>query len=97
MSDIAFPKINPARDKKYRAWVRTKPCILHSAYYNPVVAHHISAGGMGTKCSDYETVPLCHSHHLEIHDHGKDTFERKYSIDLKEEAERLKEEWDVRA
>jgi len=24
-----------------------------------IIAHHVRTGGLSTKCSDYETVPLC--------------------------------------
>ena len=91
-----WPMKKPKReqDKKYLEWMRLQACIVTEPCSVLVVAHHISAGGMGTKCSDYETVPLCNEHHREIHDKGKKTFQAKYSIDLKEEAERLKGEWD---
>lgn len=33
-------------------------------------AHHYGRGGMAIKCSDFETVALCHHHHMHWHQHG---------------------------
>ena len=89
----AFPKINPSRDKKYRAWVRTHPCLACSVSDETIADHHIHKLGTGIKCSDYETVPVCYDHHQEV-EKSREDFERRYGLDLKEEAERRKEEWD---
>jgi hypothetical protein len=34
-------------------------------------AHHFGTRGVGQKCSDYRTVPLCEAHHREFHDTGR--------------------------
>ena len=92
---IAFPKDNPERNKKYREWVRTHPCLACGVSDETIADHHIHKLGKGIKCSDYETVPVCYDHHQEV-EKSREDFERKYSIDLKEEAERLKGEWDAK-
>jgi hypothetical protein len=96
--NISFPKPKRVQDKKYLEWMRLHLCLVERNFIctGQTVAHHISTGGMGTKCSDYETAPLCHEHHREIHDKGKKIFQAKYEVDLKEEAERLKEVWDAK-
>lgn len=104
--NIAFPKPKREQDKKYLGWIQTYPSCLMKCHFivttyislcaGQIVAHHVSTGGMGTKCSDYETVPLCNEHHREIHDKGKRIFQAKYGIDLKEEAERLRREYEGR-
>jgi hypothetical protein len=93
--NIAFPKPKRVQDKKYLEWIRWHLCVADPDFIcsGQIIPHHINAGGMGTKCSDYETVPLCNEHHREIHDKGKKIFQAKYEIDLKEEAERLREEY----
>jgi hypothetical protein len=93
----AFPKINVERDKKYIAWISSLPCLtLNRGCSGDVVAHHIKRRA---ECSDYETIPLCYHHHVGgtncVHSSRK-IFEGTYNVDLKEEAERLKEEWDAR-
>lgn len=97
---VKFPKLNPERDKKYRAWVRTHPCLVGRYFVNPfkeicqgqVVDHHIESLGTGIKCSDYLTVPVCNAHHREV-ERSREIFEKRYNIDLKEEAERLRREY----
>lgn len=62
---------------------------------SPAVAHHIRAGGgMGYKASDYETIPLCPTHHTNgdygtaIHK-SEAAFEKRYGT----EEELLKQTW----
>ena len=90
--DVAFPKLKPARDKKYRAWVRTHPCCACGVSGETIADHHIRKLGTGIKCSDYETVPVCYDHHQEV-ERSREAFEHFYMLDLKEEAERLYKEW----
>lgn len=99
--NIAFPKPKRVQDKKYLKWMKAHLCLMWNPWakdrhcQGQVISHHISTGGMGTKCSDYETVPLCNEHHREIHDKGKKIFQAKYELDLKEEAERLRGEYNA--
>jgi hypothetical protein len=72
-------KKKTARSKKYMAWIRTLKCRV-SDCYKPAIPHHAGEGGVGLKCSDYFTLPLCDEHHKE-HDRGSVTFYDKYSID----------------
>jgi hypothetical protein len=44
---------------------------------------------MGMKPDDRWTVPLCSRHHGEGHQSGWRTFEAKYGVDLRRQAERL--------
>jgi len=53
-------KDNPIRSKKYLKWVRTLDCCFCGGPGG--VAHHaigVGEGGMGTKASDFETMPSC--------------------------------------
>lgn len=60
---------------KHLDFVRSLPCVVCGA---SAEAHHLldaGAGtrGMGMKAPDRYTVPLCHSHHMELHAHGDET------------------------
>ena len=77
----------PYRDKDYIEFIREQPCCvtgLINSTRESVVAHHTESRGMGTKCSDYKTVPLCQSIHLELHQIGKKRFLDKYMVDFKD-------------
>lgn len=92
MTEVAFPKINPARDKKYLKWITRLPCLGWGRHTGDVVYHHIYSLGTGIKCSDYKTVPVCYDHHQEA-ERSRREFEEKYHVDLYEEADRLRKEY----
>lgn len=83
------------RDSDRLAWVRLQPCILagltaatgfrmHECL-GPVEASHIREeghGGMGTKPSDFDTLPKCQWGHNRYHKMGRRAFEQFYGIDL---------------
>jgi hypothetical protein len=48
----------PARDLRYRAFVRTKPCCCECGRWPVHTAHTGKDGGMSMKASDYSCVPL---------------------------------------
>ena len=68
------------RDAAYLDFIRSMPCCVTR---EPAEPHHIEAGGVGTKCSDYLTIPLSHHVHREITaiGGGKDILPNKYNID----------------
>ena len=74
------------RSSKYLAFVRTLPCSIidSGGCEGQVVPHHVHAGGVGMKCSDAETIPLCHGHHHEHDITGKITFYKKYNTTIDE-------------
>lgn len=69
----ANPRRGPARDRAYLAWIRRFGCVacLNSTIIAPknplwddIEAAHVGPiRGLGQKCSDYETIPLCEQHH----------------------------------
>jgi len=64
------PKKKTIRDKAYREWLRSQPCVLCGAYATPsmdVVAAHASGGGIGIKAGDDTAIPLCTSCHSTEH------------------------------
>lgn len=95
-------KRKPKKSKKYKAdlgrkhmvWIRSQPCLVHglACSHMAIHAHHVrqnTGGGTGLKPSDFWCVPLCVAVHNEFHQIGRETWERKYGIDLRAEAVRL--------
>ena len=73
-------KVKPLRSKKYLQAVRELPCCI---CWQDSVAHHIVGHGyskMGGKAGDDMTMPLCHTHHMELHSKGYYEFEEKYGM-----------------
>lgn len=59
----------------YLRWVRTFPCIVCGN--GDVHAHHVQVcnpNGIGTKPSDFRTLPLCPYHHNDLHMTGERRF-----------------------
>jgi hypothetical protein len=76
----------PARDAKYRAWIRTLPCAACETTERVEAAHTGSDGGMSMKASDYSCVPLCRDCHTlsehAYHRLGRAQFERVWFLEL---------------
>lgn len=56
------------RSVKYLNFIRGKPCLYCGS---PGEAHHLTFAqprAMGKKTGDQYTVPLCHGHHMELHE-----------------------------
>ncbi len=63
------PKLTRVEDSKYTRWVKSQKCLGCGARADD--PHHIighGLGGMGTKPSDYLTIPLCRTCHRNLHD-----------------------------
>lgn len=88
-------KQKPARSKKYLEWIRTMPCSVKGCSASNIAAHHVYTGGMGTKCDDSETIPLCDpfGHHTELHRIGKKSFAEKYGTDFEEVIAKCRNLW----
>lgn len=80
-----LPKPKRELDPKYLEFIDRIPCIaLGAGCLGDVTHHHLQKkghGGKSTKCSDKRAIPLCASHHDEIHRHGRATFIAKYKLD----------------
>jgi hypothetical protein len=87
-----LPKKKPFRSARYLHHIRSLPCC--ECRYPRSEAHHIETGGMGTKCGDNLTVPLCGPYARGCHgraDKSKTSAEKYRPI-----AQRLFAEWSKR-
>jgi hypothetical protein len=78
---LAIPKTPRRRDKRHLRFVCTQPCLVCGR--TPSDAHHLRFAeprALGRKVSDEFTVPLCRSHHRELHDAGD---ERRWWTEFK--------------
>jgi len=61
-------EIKDKNNRKFLDWLRGKPCVFCGM---PGVPHHFGmlaqGNGIGTKCDDTYTVPLCNKHHRMLH------------------------------
>ncbi len=55
------PRRGPLKDPKYLKFVASLHCAVCCAF--PVEVAHVGERGLGQKCSDRETIPLCALHH----------------------------------
>jgi hypothetical protein len=80
------------RDKEYLRWLAHFPCVICNIKDGTVVAHHVrigQAGGVGLKPSDSNCIPLCHTHHMELHNYplGEETYLAVNGIDHEEKTD----------
>ena len=60
-------------EKGYTRWVATHPCANCGIHDETIVPHHLKhvgmeiTSGMGTKASDWMTMPLCFNCHSKLH------------------------------
>ena len=84
-------KLNPDRPASpgHLRWVRARESAVmkEGECVGPVEAHHVRARGAGG--GDEAVVPLCVQHHQEVHALGRDTFAKRYDVDLAEVAAAL--------
>jgi ERF superfamily len=70
-SSLSFPEPRRIRDKGHRKFVAKQPCLICGR--RPSDAHHlrfIQPRALSRKVSDEYTVPLCRTHHREVHNCG---------------------------
>jgi hypothetical protein len=70
-SQLTIGEVRRHRDKAHLKFVASQPCLVCGR--SPADAHHLrftQPRAMGRKVSDEFTVPLCRTHHRDIHSHG---------------------------
>lgn len=97
----------PVRDRKYRAWIRTQPCIVPNclckapsspleSWHRKVECCHQGDHGQAQKAPDDRAFPMCRWMHLlardAYHNKARGWFER-HGIDIEKEVLRLRERY----
>ena len=64
------PRPHPKVDEPYKSWIRLLPCVVCftwrfriAGYSGMVECAHVGERGLGQKCHDRQTLPLCVFHH----------------------------------
>jgi len=68
---LSFPEPRRIRDKAHKKFVAQQPCLICGR--RPSDAHHLrftQPSALSRKVSDEFTVPLCRTHHREVHARG---------------------------
>jgi hypothetical protein len=90
-SVLALPEPRRLRDKEHLKFVAKQPCLICGR--TPSDAHHIRFAqprALGRKVSDEFTVPVCRTHHREIHRHGDEAaWWKRHSLEPLSTANRL--------
>jgi hypothetical protein len=90
-------RAGPARNWRYRLWIRSLPCAVCGLEPCGEAAHTGDDGGLRQKSSDYSCIPLCPSCHTTgpaaYHVLGYLEFECRHSIDIDELVRRLNGLW----
>jgi len=74
-------------DDEYIAWIKGWECLSCKKW--PVDAHHTVSRGAGG--SDYTSIPLCHSCHMQCHSMGAESFQREKCLIFDAEIQALLE------
>jgi len=87
----------PARDWKYRAWIRSLPSAVSGVIpceECPIEACHTGTdGGTAEKSSDYSCIPLTWEEHCEYHQIGRAAFEQRHNLNIRALVRRLNHCW----
>ena len=79
-----FRRKNRIPDQKYQDYIRSFACVvcvlLNLRQRSKTQCCHVGLRGLGTKCSDRETLPFCRLHHREQHASQK-RFWKVYGLD----------------
>src|SRR5262249_21967088 len=90
-SVLAIPEPRRLRDKVHVKWVSKRPCLICGR--QPSDPHHLRFAqepALGRKVSDEFTVPLCRTHHREVHRSSDEVaWWKKSGIDALEAAHKL--------
>jgi hypothetical protein len=73
--------------EEFLSFVRTKPCMISHAHIGNTECHHLVAvGWREAKRVDFTAINLCRAAHSEIEQIGVEKFEKKYSVNVWQEA-----------
>lgn len=63
-------------------WVRSLPCVVGGCRNDSIENAHIEGDGTSRKAGYEKIVPLCRTHHRQLHRDGRETFEGAHLVDL---------------
>lgn len=81
---------------EFREWLHAQPCVVSGfspsfSGLGPIEQAHVKSRGAGGTWRD--TVPLRRALHQELHIIGQDSFEEKYGVNLRLEADEIQKQW----
>ena len=85
---LSGDKVQRLKDRKYLKWISDQICLL--CLTNPCQAHHLTFAmprGFSQKTGDQWAVPICYTHHHQLHTCGKG--EKQFWKDLDIDAEEI--------
>lgn len=76
-------------------WMKALPCAVcrPTRQRTPTECAHVGNGGMGRKADARYTIPLCASHHRDLHENGALSFEDRWLVDLELQAAHYDRLW----
>lgn len=93
---MELPKLVTYRSSARLQWVRDMNCLC-CGLQPPSEPHHVTTGGVGKKCSDRLTIPLCHRCHRLVQTRMWDELAVRWGfaeIDVWRGAALLMDRWD---
>lgn len=89
---------------EFRAWMKSRPCIVPTCTAQPCDSAHVHSGGTGRKDNWTRTVPLCSTRvedgyqgHHDQYDNAKQSFPALHGLDMDTEAELNHANWQSHA
>lgn len=78
--------------KPFRDWLHQQPCVI-TGLRSHIEQVHVIGGGVGRKAGWRFTVPMTDELHRELHQHGVQTFEAQWRVNLVCLAGMIQDRW----
>ena len=95
---LYFTKLTSVKNDDYIHWIKSLKCIVTQSSATDWMAidpHHVNdKTGGSAKFNDYRAIPLRHDLHVELHNIGTKTFQKKYNVDFEVIIEALNRLYD---
>ena len=92
------PRPGVIRDRKYREWIHTQPCLVHGWACGRMEMHHVH--DVGGARNDRRGIPLCPYLHREgpeaAHTIGNERFEERFGVSFEAAIVDLNEAYETR-
>ena len=79
---LLLPKPMRRELPDYLKWIRRQPCIIPKCYRKSQASHIVfdGQGRIGSKVQDSQALPMCHHHHRQYHERGRESFQGIYDL-----------------